>query len=207
MMARCFRKVFGSILRLVRRSVFTNEMREYATYEIGDGTYGRPEILAWGDGTRLVIGKYCSIADDTKILLGGEHQLDWVTTYPFSSFMKEAREIKGHPRSKGHVIIGNDVWIGNGSTILSGVAIGNGAVIGAGSVVTKSVDPYAIVAGNPARTIRYRFSADIIEQLNSIAWWNWPKDQISAAVNFLMSDNVQGLIEYHKSCEKSSWKA
>ena len=94
-------------------------------------------------------------------------------TYPFNALFSEGAHITGHPSSKGDIVIGNDVWIGYQSCILSGVTIGNGAIIGAKSVVTKDVPPYAIVAGNPAKFIRYRFPQETIDKLENLAWWDW----------------------------------
>lgn len=110
----------------------------------------------------LQIGSYCSIADNTTFLLGSEHKLDSISTFPFKvkkfGYPKEAY-------TKGNIIVGDDVWIGSGAIICSGVTIGQGAVIAAGSVVTKNVEPYAIVGGNPAHIIKYRFDRMIIEKL------------------------------------------
>jgi virginiamycin A acetyltransferase len=163
----------------------------YANHAVGEWTYGSPTILSWDDTTNFTIGKFCSIADEVTILLGGEHRTDWVTTFPFPIFFDEAKDFIGHPISKGDVIIGHDVWLGRGALIRSGVHIGNGAVVGAGSVVTKNVEPYSIVAGNPARHIRYRFSEETILALESISWWNLPVSEIKAALPLLLSDNVE----------------
>jgi len=118
-----------------------------------------------GEEEGLIIGKYCSIAANVTIMLGGNHRYDWITTYPFSVIWPAYSYIKGHPKSKGFVVIGNDVWIGRNAMIMSGVHIGDGAVVGAGSIITKDVPPYAIVAGNPAKVVRYRFNEDQIERL------------------------------------------
>ena len=157
---------------------------------MGTGTYGSPLIYSWDDKTRIRIGKFCSIAADVKIIAGGEHRLDWVTTYPFSEFSNEwkgATGIEGHPATKGNVIIGNDVWIGNGTIILSGVEIGDGAVIAAGSVVTQTIPAYSIAGGVPAKVIRFRFSSDVIEQLLILKWWNWPISKIDSSLNLLLA--------------------
>lgn len=113
------------------------------------------------------------IREEVVFLLGGEHRADWITTYPFNALFGEGAHITGHPSSKGDIVVGNDVWIGYQSCILSGVTIGNGAIIGAKSVVTKDVPPYAIVAGNPAKFIRYRFPQETIDKLEHLAWWDW----------------------------------
>ena len=108
---------------------WTKHYPAYNGFEIGDYTYGSPNIVNFINSGKVIIGKYCSIAPQVTILPGGNHRPDWVTTYPFSDF-RPYRHIKGHPSSKGDIIIGNDVWIGLGAVILSGVKIGDGAVIG-----------------------------------------------------------------------------
>lgn len=176
---------------------FTNQLPEYSKYEIGDGTYGNPKVL-WSEQANLVIGKYCSIAEGVIITLGGNHRVDWVTTYPFSDIHPEARGFRGHPQSKGDVVIGHDVWIGRDSLILSGVTIGNGAVVGAGSVVTKDVAPYEIVAGNPARHLRFRFSPDTVARLQEIEWWYWPFEKIVQAWPMMLTENIQGFLDTYQ---------
>jgi len=166
---------------------------EYADFDIGEWTYGRPNILSQDQGATLKIGKFCSIAGDVTIMLGGEHRIDWITTYPFNIFFKEAKHLTGHPATKGDVIINNDVWIGEGAFILSGICIGNGAVIAARSVVTKDVKPYTIVGGNPAHEIKKRFPDEIIEKLLQIQWWNWPIEKIKENIPLLLSGDVQAL--------------
>ena len=91
-------------------------------------------------------------------------------------------------KRKGQILIGNDVWIGDGVTILGGVRIGDGAVVAAEAVVTKDVPPYAIVAGNPARVIKYRFPQDVIEKLERIAWWNWSSEKLAACKEDMRGD-------------------
>lgn len=162
----------------------------YEGFEIGKWTYGLPTVKNWGEGATLRIGKFCSIAEGVLIFLGGEHRVDWVTTYPFSVLWPEGKGFSGHPRSKGDVSIGNDVWIGHGAVILSGVTIGSGAVIGACSVVSSNVGPYEIVAGNPARHIRFRFSDATIQRLCQLAWWDWPESRVEAALPLLLSGDV-----------------
>lgn len=176
-----------------------SEYIENAGFDIGAHTYGRPTIRWWGEAARLRIGRYTSIADDVTIFLGGNHRVDWVTTYPFPAlsegFWGEAKGITGHPATKGDVVIGNDVWIGQNSVIMSGVRIGDGAVIAAYAVVTKDVPPYAIVGGNPAQEIRRRFSPEVIESLLAIEWWNWPHQKVRRFIPYLLQDDIQMFIQ------------
>lgn len=168
----------------------------------GDYTYGRPQpIRTYGDDdSKVYIGKFCSIGFDTRIFLGGEHHPEWVSTYPFRVKFELPGVLEdGQPRSKGDVIIGNDVWIGAYTTILSGIRIGDGAVIGAGAVVTRDVEPYAIVAGNPARLIRKRFAEDEIKALLEIKWWEWDIDRILKNVHLFSSEHIDKFIQKARS--------
>lgn len=133
---------------------------------VGRKTYGPINVQdASDDGSMLYIGSYCSIASNVFFLLGGEHRLQSVSTYPFKvlAFGQDREAL-----SKGNIVIKDDVWIGYGAIICSGVTIGQGAVIAAGAVVTKDVEPYAIVGGNPAKLIRYRFDQCLRDKLTSI---------------------------------------
>lgn len=125
------------------------------------------------------IGKYCSISWNVSIT-GNQHEYHNISTHPFprlSSFgFVEKKEGRGLDSEE--VTIGNDVWIGMNACILPGVKVSSGSIIGAGGMVTKDVPPYAIVAGNPARILKYRFSEDIIRQLMEIQWWDWPPEVI-----------------------------
>jgi acetyltransferase-like isoleucine patch superfamily enzyme/2-polyprenyl-3-methyl-5-hydroxy-6-metoxy-1,4-benzoquinol methylase len=173
----------------------------------GRHTYGHDQIdvRSWGEPAELTIGSFCSIADRVTVYLGGNHRTDWVTTYPFAEFpetWESARGIEGHPATNGDVTIGNDVWIGSGSTILSGVTIGDGAAIGANSCVTRDVEPYTIVAGNPARLVRHRFSPPIVEQLLKIRWWEWSDERIAENTSLLCSGDVEGFVRAHGELEE-----
>jgi acetyltransferase-like isoleucine patch superfamily enzyme len=168
-------------------------------FSIGKLTYGISlqitEVDKGRNGDKLKIGNYCSIADGVGILLDSAHRPDWITTYPFSYVFEEFRNTFGVPISKGNVNIGNDVWIGKNALILSGVTIGDGAVIGAGSVVTKDVEPYAIVAGNPARLIRKRFDQETINELLKIKWWQWDTQRIKENMPLLLSNRIDEFIK------------
>lgn len=178
--------------------IFTKEHLKHLPFSIGDFTYGKPDVRWWGEPVNLTIGKFCSLAKGVKIMLGGNHRTDWISTYPFSGrslqqTFPEARDILGHPSSKGDILIGNDVWIAEDATIMSGTSIGDGAVIAAGAVVTKSVKPYEIVGGNPAKHINFRFSDDIIALLLEIKWWDWDIDIIRQRIPLLMSGDIDSL--------------
>jgi len=177
-------------------SIFTKDY--YPQYEIDRHTYGQPAVFDWGENIPLKIGAFCSIADGVKIFLGGEHRSDWVTTYPFSVLWEKAKDIKGHPGTRGGVTIGNDVWLGMDSCILSGVTIGDGACIGLGAVVRRDVPPYAVMFGNPAQVLRYRFPQDVIAELQKIAWWNWDDDKIVEYLPLLLDKDIQKFIDKAK---------
>lgn len=163
-------------------------------YDVGRDTYGTPTIFSWGEGATLKVGKFCSIAEEVKIFLGGNHRIDWITTFPFSALWPSAKDIIGHPSTKGDVVIGHDVWIGYGATILSGVTIGNGAVIGAFSVVAKDVPPYSIVVGNPAKVVKKRFSDDKIDILQKLRWWDWENEKLNYAMEYLLCGDIYKLM-------------
>ena len=104
----------------------------------------------------------------------------------------------GHPSCKGDIIIGNDVWIGAKSTIMSGVKIGDGVIIAAGALVTKDVEPYSVVGGNPAKHIKYRFDEEQIVDLLKIKWWEWNEDMIKEEAMLLWSRDINFFIGKHK---------
>ena len=164
----------------------------FREYEIGEFTYGTPRIMKYGSTNKIKIGKFCSIAEGVKIFVGGEHKIEYISTYPF----KERLKIGDIPTefSKGDVTIENDVWIGYGAILLSGITIGNGSVIGAGAVVTKSVEPYSIIIGNPGKLIRKRFNDETIKVLNSSKWWDWKINKINKNIK-LFFDNPEKNIE------------
>ena len=187
---RLVTEILPALRRISSRQLKWEVLQEDGLVTVGANTYGVPDVYYWDDKTKLSIGKFCSIAEGVVFLLGGEHRIDWITTFPFNvkyAEWPEAGNIQGHPSSKGDILVANDVWIGHGATITSGVTIGNGAVIGAGSVVTKNVDDYEIVAGNPARHIRYRFDEKTRQQLLHMAWWNWPTERIRSEIPGLMA--------------------
>lgn len=167
--------------------------------EVGSNTYGHDgiKIIHSGEGKTLRIGKFCSIAEGVVVFLGANHRVDWFTTYPFGhirqSVFTKVKKDNGHPATKGDVIIGNDVWVATNAVIMSGVRIGDGAVIGAYSVVTKDVPPYTIVAGNPAKQIRKRFSHEVINKLLELQWWDKSENDINEISDILCSNDIEKL--------------
>lgn len=162
-------------------------------FSIGAYSYGRPKVRFPESGRRLTIGRYCSIADKVEILLGGDHRLGWVSTYPFAAMAglwPEADAPEDYHTSRGDVTIGHDVWLGSGCMILSGVTIGHGAVVAARAVVTRDVPPYAVVAGNPARVVRRRFDEASVAALLDAAWWDLPHAAVTELVPLLSSGRV-----------------
>jgi len=146
---------------------------------------------------KLIIGKFCAIARDTKFIMNGaNHKLNCFTTYPFSIFKngweKVTPAIEDLPY-KGNTIVQNDVWFGYDSLIMPGVKIGNGSIIASKSVVVSDIEPYSIVGGNPAKTIRKRFSDDVINILERLKWWDWSVEKITNNLEFLTSNNIEEL--------------
>ena len=184
---------------------YTKDLLVKDNFIIGDYTYGKPNVYDWNEGSRLIIGRYTSIADEVTILLGGNHHTDWISTYPFpalSEYWPEGSSIQGHPWTKGDIVIGHDVWVGNGATIVSGVTVGDGAVIAARSVVTKDIPPYAIVGGNPAKIIKMRFPEEVVDTLREIQWWDWPELAIREHIPVLCSGDIDRIA----SVNEDVWK-
>ena len=159
--------------------------------EVGEYTYGVPAVRWWGEHAGLRIGKFCSIARDVTILLGGNHRVDWISTFPFTvtkPWRKHTLRM-GHPSTRGDVVIGNDVWLAEGATILSSVHIGDGAVVACHAVVARDVPPYTIVAGNPARHVSLRFTQVEMDRLLEMAWWDWPQEKIVRHLDALLASD------------------
>lgn len=143
------------------------------------------------------IGKFCSIGQGACISLGKHPSSVFVSTHPafFSLYKKCGTTFakENHFKEMEQTIIGNDVWIGVNAIIMDGVVIGDGAVIGAGAIVTKNVSPYAIVAGNPAKLLRFRFEEDEISFLLKFKWWD--KDPAWLRENYTRFHNIKSFIE------------
>ena len=152
---------------------------------------------------KLIIGKFCSIACGTKFMFNcANHTLKSLSTYTFPLFYEEWELEKSNITTawdnKGNIVIGNDVWIGYEAVIMAGVHIGDGAIIAARAVVTKDVPPYTIVGGTPAKEIRKRFDAEVIEQLLTQKWWDWSTDKIHQCLPYIAEGKLDELLAMKK---------
>lgn len=156
--------------------------------DLGDHTYmnDSAEVLSYRSPQTVKIGKYSSIGA-CKFIVDGDHDLTHASTYPFREFglCDAAPE---NARNKGAPTVGNDVWICDGAVIVGGVDIGDGSVVAAHAVVAKDVPPYAVVAGNPAKVVKYRFSPELIARLLDAKWWDLPHDVVCATLAPLLGD-------------------
>ena len=178
---------------------------------VGQHTYGFENIkIEWGNfshynkivddyiNPELNIGKFCSIGSNIKVFLGGNHRLDWITTYPFGHINSDyfnSFNGYGHPCTNGDINIGNDVWIGNDVTIMSGVNIGSGSVISSNSYVVSNIKPYSVNGGNPCKFYYYRFEEEIINKLLKLKWWDMEVDDINKILPILCSNDFESLFK------------
>lgn len=153
------------------------------------------------DVDKLILGSFCSVGTGVSFIMAGNqgHRYEWISSFPFS-YMTEVEAF--HTAENGYLpagdtVVGNDVWIGAEAMIMPGVKIGHGAVIGSRSLVTKDVEPYTIVGGNPAKPIKKRFSEDDIEKLLEMEWWNWSEEILANVMPMLCSTNISELYDYY----------
>ncbi|MBG9472358.1 Vat family streptogramin A O-acetyltransferase [Priestia megaterium] len=172
---------------------------DYSYYDARNGESFEDQVLYHYEFfcDRLVIGKFCAIAPGvTFIMNGANHRMDGLSTYPFNIFgggwEKHTPTLNQLP-FKGDTVIGNDVWIGTDTVIMPGINIGDGAIIAAKSVVTKDVEPYTIVGGNPAQKIKERFPEQIINKLLEIKWWDLNIEIISAHIDVIVNGDIEKL--------------
>ena len=162
---------------------------------VGNHTYGSiSAIISSAEGS-LHIGSFCSIADCVTFVVSADHPTENISTFPFKTLC--TRETGCEAVSKGDIVVEDDVWLGYGATVLSGVHIGQGAVVAAGSVVTKDVLPYAIVAGVPAKVIKYRFSPELIAELLKVDYSKLDEEQVGG--------HIQELYDPLTTVEQLAW--
>jgi chloramphenicol O-acetyltransferase type B len=150
------------------------------------------------DVDKLRIGKFCSIADGAIFMMAGNqgHRHDWISTFPF--FYQGFETAEDAFQKAGDTVIGNDVWIGANAIIMPGISIGDGAVIATSTIVTKDIEPYTIVGGNPGKVIKKRFSEEEISILLTLKWWDWEIEKIKKNLDLLCSNNIKELYKRNK---------
>ena len=170
-----------------------------AECEIGDYSY----LSRGSEAIYTTVGKFTAIASNVRVNALG-HPMDRISqhniTYRPNEYFVDAKIDKGFRASRQakRVLIGNDVWIGHGVIILPGISVGHGAVIAAGAVVTKNVEPYAVMAGVPAKRIKWRFKKSIRERIIALGWWDWEHDKLAAAVEDMRALTVEDFLEKHE---------
>jgi len=178
------------------------EVGDYTYYNDPDGParFESKCVLQHFDllADRLVIGRFCALAAGVRFFMSGaNHPTDVFSGYPFDEFggaWRDGFDPDDLLRlARGDLVIGNDVWLGNGATVMPGIRIGDGAVVAAGAVVTRDVPAYAVVAGNPARLVRFRFYETTIDTLKQIAWWDWSADKITRNLGIIRSADLAAL--------------
>ena len=179
----------------------------YSGYYHGHGFDECARFLLPEEGVdKLVIGSFCSIGSGAAFIMAGNqgHRSDWISTFPFY-WMPEIDAFGGARNGfepAGDTVIGNDVWIGTEAIVMPGVKIGHGAVIGTRALVTKDVEPYAIVGGNPSKTLRMRFVEADIARLLELRWWNWSDDELKAAMPLLTDGDISALYRHWQTAIK-----
>lgn len=153
------------------------------------------------DVDKLIIGSFCSIGSGASFIMAGNqgHRPDWISAFPFYYMDDEEAfaESRDGYLSAGDTVVGNDVWIGAEAMIMPGIHIGDGAIIGSRALISKDVEPYSVVAGNPAREIRKRFDKREVDFLLEMRWWDWEMDKIAAAMPIFSSADIDALYRFH----------
>ncbi len=178
-------------------NIFVGDYTYFADHVKGVEKFEEYNVLYNYEFTKvkLVIGKFCAIAAETRFIMTGDHKLDAISTYPFPIFQQgweSVFDVHDLP-VKGDIVVGNDVWFGYNCMIMNGVKIGHGAIIAAGALVAKDVPPYAIVAGNPAKIVKMRFDDATIARLLQIAWWDWDIDKINRHLSLICHLDIDKL--------------
>lgn len=172
----------------------------YYDAEGSDAPFEQANVKYLYGPQRLRIGRFTTIGPRATFLMpGGNHPMVGPSTYPFTMFggawAERTLDTFLSIEQSGDTVVGNDVWIGREATIMPGVTIGDGAVVGAHSVVTKDVEPYAVVAGNPARQVRVRFDPEAVDRLLAVRWWDWPVETITEHAATIMAGTPAQLEE------------
>ena len=181
-----------------------------AFVEIGEGSNILESVMGdysytarYADIAYSTLGKFVNVAAFTR-LNPGEHPYHRASLHHFmyrsSYFWPEEPDEKAvfDWRRSRPVHVGHDTWIGHGAIIMKGVTIGNGAIVGAQSVVTKDVPPYAVVAGAPARLVKWRHPPGVADRLQALAWWDWSHDAIRAALQDFRALTAEAFLEKHE---------
>ena len=155
----------------------------------------------------LIIGKFVQIAHGVRFITSSaNHKMSGFSTYPFNTFMmtpqttsEDITAMFEDTQNRGDTLVGNDVWIGMNAVIMPGVKIGDGTIIGANSVVTKNVEPYTVVGGNPATIIKKRFDEQTIDTLLNIKWWDWSIEKIEKNIDVITGNDLDALIGLKKN--------
>jgi acetyltransferase-like isoleucine patch superfamily enzyme len=176
-----------------------NRLKKQGRLIMGNHAYGEPRVYTFPfDESKLIIGPYSGVG--ANILMGGQHGVRTVTTYAHRIYWgMEGAGQDGIPVLRGDLVVGADWWVTYGAWVMNGLTIGHGAVVATGAVVTKDVPDFAIVGGNPAKVIGWRHTEEQREALLDIRWWDWPDDEVRAAVPYLASEDIDAFIEYARS--------
>lgn len=193
-----FNPAVSLFVKIDNQSDISREAKVYSKTQVTNSTIGDYSYV--GRNSRVVhadVGKFCSISGCVRLGMG-THTLDKISTSPIFT---ERRNSTGHQWTDvqtdnpfKRVTVGNDVWIGTGVMVMGGVTIGDGAVVGAGAIVTKDVPPYAVVAGVPAKIIRYRFTDEQIETLEEVKWWDKSDEELKNNVQLFQEPVDKELI-------------
>jgi acetyltransferase-like isoleucine patch superfamily enzyme len=203
-----FNPALSLFVEIDNKSHVDRNAKVYSHVHIASSTIGAYSYV--GRNSRIVhadIGRFCSIASETKVGMG-THTLDKLSTSPIFTEKKNGTAHSwtcvSNVNPYKRVTVGNDVWIGVRVMIMGGVSIGDGAVIAAGSIVTKDIPPYSVAAGVPAKVIRYRFPQDVINRLEALKWWNLPDEVLKEHIHLFQQENidvdvVEKLLKHNKS--------
>ncbi len=181
--------ILSTGIKLDEGSQFFSNPELFGNVQIGKyTTICGPSTRVCAGINKVIIGSYCSIASNV-IIQEYYHKTNLVTTYSILNTIFNKHNINLERESKGDIIIEDDVWIGSNVVILSGVKIGRGSIVGAGSIVTKSVPPYSVVGGNPAKVLRVRFDQEKIDRLESSKWWEWSREEVLKNEDFFNNND------------------